>query len=78
MKQQGYSYITYEDPTCSVRCCCGKEVWTSDYKISICECRRGYRTEFRVHSYSLTYLKYLTVQSTLIAKIVALWSKLKH
>ncbi len=75
IKQRAYSYITSEDPTCSVHCYCGKEVWTSDYEIVVCECGRGFKTEFFVHSYSLGYLKFLTIYSALTAKMVVFFRR---
>jgi hypothetical protein len=46
-----WSYINYEDTTCEVACCCGAFPWVTASKITWCKCGRGFKSEFKVHSF---------------------------
>ena len=43
------------DPTCSIKCSCGRDICVSDYKISVCECGIGHKTEFVVRKYKILF-----------------------
>ena len=46
-----FLYINYEDSTCEVACYCGDFLWVTSSKITWCKCGRGFKSEFKVHSF---------------------------